>query len=72
VGRDRSGGDLRRCVGGLLVVGSIPGSAAESACAVADRVSRRTDAGVCGERDDTEVQCDGSDGRRRVARTFFY
>jgi len=27
VGRDRSGGSLRRCAGGLLGVGSCPGSA---------------------------------------------
>jgi len=28
-------------------------------------------ASACGERDDTKVQCDGSDGRCRVARAFF-
>ena len=57
VGCDKSGGGSRRCAGGLLVVGSCPGNA------TADRVSRRTDAGACSERDDTEVQCDGSDER---------
>ena len=70
VGRDRSGGGSRRCAGGLLVVGSCPGSATECASAAADRVSRRTGAGACGERDDTKVQCDGSDGRRKVVRAF--
>jgi len=64
VGRDRSGGGSRRCAGGLLGVGLCPGSAS------ADRVSRRIDAGACGEQDDTEVQCDDSDGRRRVTRAF--
>jgi len=65
VGRDRSGGGWRCCACGLLVVGSCPGSAA------ANRVSQRTGAGACGERDDTKVQCDGSDERRRVARALF-
>ena len=37
-----------------------------------DRVSWRTNACACDERDGTEVQCDGSDGRRRVTRAFFY
>ena len=64
VGRDMSGCGSRRCAGGLLVVRSCPGSAA-------DRVSRRTGAGAYGERDGTEVQCDGSDGRRRVTHAFF-
>jgi len=55
VGRDRSGGGSRRCAGGLLVVGSCPGSAAECASTAADWVSRRTGVGACGERDNTEV-----------------
>jgi len=38
VDRDRSGGGLRRCAGGLLAVGSCPGSEAECASAVVDRV----------------------------------
>jgi len=42
----------------------------ECASAMADRVSRQTGAGVCGERDNMEVQCDGSDGRRSVVRVF--
>ena len=40
----------------------------QCASKAADRVSWRTGAGACGERDSTEVQCDDSDGRRRVAR----
>ena len=71
VGRDRSGGGSRRCASALLAVGLCPGSAAECANVAADRVSQRTGAGACGERDGTEVQCDGSDRRRRVARAFF-
>ena len=59
------------CAGGLLGVGSCLGSAAECASKAANRVSRRTGAGACGERDGTEVQYDGSDGRRRVACAFF-
>ena len=55
----------------MLGVGSCPDSAAECASKAADRVSRRTVAGACGERDDTEVQCDDSDGRRRMASAFF-
>jgi len=39
VGHDRSDGGSRRCAGGLLVVGSCPGS-------VADRVSQQTGAGA--------------------------
>ena len=35
-------------------------------------VSQQTGAGACGERDGTEVQCNVSNGRRRVARAFFY
>ena len=62
---------LRCCAGGFLAVRSCPNSAAECASAVTDRVSRRTGADACGERDGTEVQCDDSDGRRRVARAFF-
>jgi len=72
VGRNKSGGSSRRCAGGLLTVGSCQGSAVECASATTDRVLRRTGANACGERDDTEVQCDSSDGRRRVARAFFY
>jgi len=72
VGRDMSGDDSRRCAGGLLGVGSCPGSATECVSKAADRVSRKIGAGACSERDSTEVQCDGSDGRRRVARAFFY
>jgi len=56
VDRDRSGSGSRRCAGGLLAVGSCPGNAA------ADRVSWRTSAGACGERDGTEMQCDDNDG----------
>jgi len=70
VGRDRSGGGSRRCAGGLLIVGSCPESAAECASKAADRVLRRTNAGAYGEQDGTKVQCDGSDGRCRVARAF--
>ena len=65
MGRDRSGGGSQRCAGGLLGVGLCPGSAA-------NRVSRRTGASAYSERDRTKVQCDGSDGRRRVTRAFFY
>jgi len=72
VGHDRSDGGSRRCAGGMLGVGSCSGSAAKCASKVADRVSRRTGAGACGERDGTKVQCDGSDARRRVARAFFF
>jgi len=71
VGRDRSGGVSRRSADGLLVVGSCPGSAAKCASATTYHVLRRTGAGACGERDDTEVQCDGSHGRRRVTLAFF-
>jgi len=46
VGRDRNGGESRRCAGALLVVGLCPGSATESASAAADCVSRRTGAGA--------------------------
>jgi len=49
VGRDRSGGDSRRCAGGLLAIGLCPGNSAECASAVADRVSWRTGASACGE-----------------------
>ena len=72
MGRDRSGDGSRRCTSGLLGVGSCPGNAAECASKATDRVSRQTGVGAYGERDGTEVQCDGSDGRRRVARAFFY
>jgi len=72
VGRNKSGGGSRRCAGGLLGVGSCPGSVVECASKATDRVSRRKGAGACGERDDTKVQCDDSDGRRKVARAFFY
>jgi len=71
VGRDRSGGSSRRCAGGLLVVGSCPGSAAKCANAMTNSVSRGTGASACSERDRTEVECDGSNRRRRVARAFF-
>jgi len=73
VGRDRSSGTSRRCA-----VGSCPSNAAEctskaAECAskTTDRVSRRTGACACGEQDNMEVQCDGSDGRHRVACAFF-
>jgi len=56
VGRDRSGGVSQCCAGGLLVVGSCPGSAAECVTIAADRVSQETGAGACNERDGTEVQ----------------
>ena len=64
VGRDKSGGDSRFCAGGLLAVGACPGSAAT------DRISRRIGVGACGERDGTEVECDDTDRRRKVARAF--
>ena len=70
MGRDRSGGGLRSCVGGLLAVGSCSGNATKCASVAADRVSR-TGAGACGERADTEMQCDGSYRRHRVGREFF-
>ena len=72
VGRDRSGGGSRRCAGGLPAVGSCPGNVAKCVGATTDRVLQRTGTGARGERDDTEVQCDGSDRRRKVARAFFY
>jgi len=46
---NRCGGGSQRCVGGLLVVGSCPGSATECASAAADRVLQQTCAGACGE-----------------------
>jgi len=51
VGHNRSGGDSRRCAGGLLKVGSCPGNAAKCVSKATDCVSRRTGAGACGERD---------------------
>jgi len=71
VGHDRSGGGSQRCACGLLIVGSCASNATECASAATDRVSRRTGAGACDERDGTEVQCDDNDGRRRVTRAFF-
>ena len=56
----------QRCPGGFLVVGLCAASVAKYASAAADCVSRQTGAGACSERDDTEVQCDGSDERRKV------
>jgi len=55
VGRNRSGGGLRRCASGLLAVESCAGNAVECTTAVPDRVSQRTGVGVCSERDNTEV-----------------
>jgi len=49
VGRDRSGGDSQRFAGGLLGVGSCPGSVAECVSKAVDRVSQRTGASSCGE-----------------------